>query len=120
METGIQQLDILKTKDVEISKTKIDVQSHTESNLEVGQSQINSLEEQSNRSDYEDGDVTVIASWFGDQKLDVLTAEDWIGSVQRAKDQFEWSDEVTMTNIVNALFGDALAWFLDLVTMLST
>ena len=37
-----------------------------------------------------------------------------------AKNQSKWNDEVTMTNVVNALYGDALAWFFDLVTALTT
>ncbi len=47
-----------------------------------------------------------------------LSPEDWIESIQMAQTQSQWNDEVTMTNVVDALFGDALAWFLGLVTTL--
>jgi len=78
-------------------------------------------EQKSQSIDLNERDVVeILALWFGDPKKDVLTAEEWIASIQRAKDQFEWDDDVTMNNVVEVLFGDALLWFLDLVTFLFT
>ncbi len=56
-----------------------------------------------------------LVMWFGDPQKDILTAKDWIESVQRAKDQSKWDDEETMNNVVCSLFADALFWFFDLV-----
>jgi hypothetical protein len=48
----------------------------------------------------EHDEVERLAVWFGDPQKDVLTAVDWIASVQRAKIQYGWDDEVTMNNVV--------------------
>ena len=121
MKTEDQQIASLKPEHAEISD--IGVQSLINSDLKVDNpdnNQIEKLEKGEYRSDieddYEDEDVTVLAFWFGDPKLDILAAEEWIGSVQKAKNQSEWNDELTMANVVNALYGDALAWFLALVS----
>ncbi len=120
MTTEHQQMGSLKPEGTETSDI-----SPINLGLKVDNNQAEKIEKEEYQSvhvedDYEDEAVTVLAFWFGDPKLDVLTAEEWIGSVQKAKDQSKWNDEVTMANVVNALYGDALEWFLDLVTTLST
>jgi len=64
----------------------------------------------------DDDEYRRLPSWFGNPQKDVLTAEHWLESVYRARDQFKWNEEVTMNHIVNALMEDSLLWFLDLVT----
>ncbi len=76
----------------------------------------NNLSSITSLDDQNKDEFTILPLWFGDPQRDVLTAEDWIGSVERAKDMSHWNDEVTMSNVVNALFGPSLVWFLDLVT----
>jgi hypothetical protein len=84
----------------------------------------NPIDEESNEMELDEIVVVVdvddevkrrLPMWFGDPRKDVLRAEDWFESVQRAKHQFEWNDEVTMKHIVNALQEESLLWFLDLV-----
>ena len=65
-------------------------------------------------------ELTRLPLWFGDPNLDILTPEQWIESVQRAKNLLEWDEAMTIANVVNALFGEALQWFLELVTKLIT
>ena len=123
MKTEDQQIASLKPEHAEISD--IGVQSLINSDLKVDNpdnNQIEKLEKEEDQSvkedDHADEDVTVLAFWFGNPKLDVLTAEEWIESVQRAKVLSEWNDLETMHKVVNALFGEALDWFLNLVTSL--
>jgi hypothetical protein len=80
--------------------------------------QENSQIGQSSRSLEDDtkDELTRLSLWYGDPNLDMLAAECWIGSVQRAKELLEWDEETTMTNVVHALYGEALQWFLQLVT----
>ena len=40
---------------------------------------------------------TILPLWFGDPQRDVLTAEDWIGSVERAREMSKWNDEVSIS-----------------------
>ncbi len=101
MNTENQQIESLKSGDVETSNPKNVLQEHFNSYLKIDHNKTETLEEEEDQSviedDYEDEDVTVLAFWFGDQKLDVLTAEEWIGSVQRAKVQSKWNDLVTIS-----------------------
>ncbi len=120
MTTKHQQIESLKPVGTGISDL-----SPINSGLKVDNNQTRKLDKEEYGSvhvedDHEDEAVTVLAFWFADQDLDVLTAEEWIESVQKAKDKSKWNDEVTMANVVSALYGDALEWFLDLVTTLST
>jgi hypothetical protein len=108
MNTENQQIESLKSGDVEISNPKNVSQDHFNSYLKIDRNKIEKLEKE-NRSvvedDYEDEDVTVLVFWFGDPKLDVLTAEEWIGSVQRAKVQYEWNDLMTMHKVsISSMF----------------
>ncbi len=91
------------------SKLAVEVQKIIKLVKEDNLSSITSLDDQ-NKDEF-----TILPLWFGDPQRDVLTAEDWIGSVERARYTSQWNDEVTMNNVVNALFGPALFWFLDLV-----
>jgi hypothetical protein len=67
------------------------------------------------QNDQIEDEMQILALWYGDPQLDVLTAKGWIESAQRAKDIFAWTDEVAMTKVLNALYGEALLWFLQLV-----
>jgi hypothetical protein len=99
MNTENQQIASLKSEDVEISNTKIGAEGYVNSNHKKTEK----LEEEEDQivveDDYEDEEVTVLAFWYGDQQLDVLTAEEWIESIQRAKVQSEWNDLVTMHKV---------------------
>ena len=123
MKAENQQIASTKAEDkVTYKLDDIGVQSPINLNLKVDKKQAVNLEKEKEddqrcvEDENEDDDITVLAFWFGDHKLDVLTAEEWLGSVQRAKVQSKWNDLVTMHKVVNALFGDAFSWFLNLVT----
>ena len=125
MQAENQQIDGTKVEDKPTSKLDvIGVQSPINLNIKVDKKQAVNLDKEKEddqrcvEDENEDNDITVLAFWFGDNKLDVLTAEEWLGSVQRAKVQSNWNDLVTMNKVVNALFGDAFSWFLNLVTPL--
>ena len=53
--------------------------------------------------------------WFGDRRKDVFNARQWIANVEKTKSLAHWNNEVTMVYVVNALRGQALGWFLQLV-----
>ncbi len=56
--------------------------------------------------------------WHSDENRDTLTAKQWVAYVQTAKEFFNWTDEVTMKCVANALMGQALSWFYQLVGLL--
>jgi hypothetical protein len=94
MNTNNQQIE----RDVEISNPKNVSQDHFNSDLKIDHNKIKKLENQSVMGDEDaDRDASFLPLWFGDPKLDVLTAEEWIGSVRRAKIQSEWNDLVSIS-----------------------
>ena len=66
----------------------------------------------------EDIDFLRLPIWHADDKRDTLTAKQWTAYVQKAKELFHWSDDVTMKCVANALVGQALSWFYKLVRFL--
>jgi hypothetical protein len=52
-----------------------------------------------------------IPLWFANRKKDILTAEHWIESVERAKILYNWDDETTIFYVCTALRDGARTWF---------
>ncbi len=103
----------LNDEDDEIAGTSIDTSNLPYSNKP---SRLNLNDGDSIEIERDDDEQRILPSWFGDPHKDVLTAEHWLESVDRARDQFKWNEEVTMSHVVNALMEDSLLWFFDLVT----
>ena len=54
-----------------------------------------------------------------DDKRDTLTAKQWTAYVEKAKELFHWSDDVTMKCVASSFMGQALTWFYQLVRFLT-
>ena len=54
--------------------------------------------------------------WSGSNDT-TFTAEQWVQRIQKAATAGNWNDEVTMSNVFNALRGDALIWYDALPTI---
>ncbi len=71
-----------------------------------------------NEESSEDIDMLRLPIWHADENRDTLTAKQWAAYVRTAKEFFNWTDEVTMKCVANALMGQALSWFYKLARLL--
>jgi hypothetical protein len=65
----------------------------------------------------QDTDLLRLPIWHADKNRDTLTAKQWTAYVQKAKELYDWTDEVTMKCVLNSLMGLALTWFYQLVRL---
>ncbi len=63
----------------------------------------------------QDSDLLRLPIWHADKNRDTLTAKQWTAYVQKAKELYNWTDEVTMKCVLNSLMGLALTLFYQLV-----
>jgi hypothetical protein len=59
--------------------------------------------------DLRQADLAKLPLFSGD-KTDIFTCEQWISRVQRAKDLSGWTNDRTMTHVINALKGSAFTY----------